>query len=298
MAKDNPFGKLVDFRTLWDFSDPAGSEAKFRDLLPQAESAVHPSYLHELLTQIARAEGLQRKFSEAHDTLNRVESQLDDKPPVVRVRYLLERGRVFNSSGEPQQAKPLFLEAWEAAQQADEDGLAVDAAHMVAIAEQGDEALRWNEVAIEFAERSASAAAKQWLGTLYNNVGWTYHDQGDFDQALDFFERALQWHQQHGNARTTRIAKWSVARVLRSLGQVEEALDRQQQLLDELKASDEVDGFVFEELGECHFARNRQEEARPFFKLAYEELSKDIWLAENEAPRLERLKALGAAEAR
>jgi len=296
LAEDNPFGELVDFRTLWDFSDPAGTEVKFRELLPQAESASHPSYVDELLTQIARAEGLQRKFDDAHATLDRVELELDDKPPVVHVRYLLERGRAFNSSGESQQAKPLFVEAWQAAQQAGEDGLAVDAAHMVAIVEQGDEALRWNERSLEFAERSSSDAAKQWLGSHYNKVGWTYHDQGDFKQALDFFERALAWRQQRSDARSTRIAKWCVARTLRSLRRLEEALSRQQELLEELQAAGEVDGFVFEELAECHFALNEEEEARRFFKLAYEELAKDAWLAENEAPRLERLNELSGTD--
>ena len=34
-------------------------------------------------------------------------------PARVRLRYLLERGRVLNSSGKPDEARPLFLQAWE-----------------------------------------------------------------------------------------------------------------------------------------------------------------------------------------
>ncbi len=292
LPEDNAFGELIDFRTLWDFSDLAASESKFRELLPQAESATHPSYLDELLTQIARAEGLQRMVDEAHRTLDRVKDQLDKKPPIVRIRYLLERGRVFNSSGKPEQAKQLFVDAWELAQKANEDGLAVDAAHMVAIVEQGDESLKWTEIALEFAERSSSEAAQQWLGSLYNNVGWTYHDQGEFEKALDHFQRALVWRQQRDDAVATRIAKWSVARAMRSLNQVEEALAMQQELLAEWESGGGVDGFVFEELAECLFALERVHEARNYFQLAHAELVKDTWLAENEAPRLARLKEL------
>jgi hypothetical protein len=38
---------------------------------------------------------------------------------------------------------------------------------------------------------------------------------------------------------------------------------------------------------------NKKDEAKPYFKKAYELLSKDIWMAENEKPRLDRLKELG-----
>jgi tetratricopeptide (TPR) repeat protein len=293
LAADKSFGELVDFRKLWDFSDPAATESKFRELLPQAESATHPSYLDELLTQIARAEGLQRKFDEAHRTLDRVEDQLDVRPPIVRIRYLLERGRVFNSSGKPETAEPLFVDAWELAQAADEGGLAVDAAHMVAIVVQGDESLKWNEIALEFAERSSAKAAQQWLGSLYNNIGWTYHDKGEFENALDHFQRALVWRQQREDTVATRIAMWSVARAMRSLNQVEEALATQQELLAEWESAGGADGFVFEELAECLFALDRVDEARNYFQLAHAELAKDTWLAENEAPRLARLKEFG-----
>jgi hypothetical protein len=39
-------------------------------------------------------------------------------------------------------------------------------------------------------------------------------------------------------------------------------------------------------------ALGRKEEAKPFFDRAYDLLSKDPWLAENEQKRLERLKEL------
>ena len=98
-----------------------------------------------------------------------------------------------------------------------------------------------------------------------------------------------------GQASETRIAKWCVARTLRSLGRVEEALSRQISLRDELDAAGERDGYVFEEIGECLLALNRLEEARPFFQKAYELLLQDIWLVQKEPDRLGRLKELGQA---
>jgi len=45
-----------NFDSLWDFAQPAETETKFRALLPEIES--NPSEHAQLLTQIARAQGL------------------------------------------------------------------------------------------------------------------------------------------------------------------------------------------------------------------------------------------------
>src|SRR5947209_19946449 len=90
---------LPDFDTLWDYTNPSDTEGRFREILPAARSSRDEAYLAELLTQIARTHGLQGRFDEAHATLDEVASMLPATPPRTQVRYLLERGRVFNSSG-------------------------------------------------------------------------------------------------------------------------------------------------------------------------------------------------------
>src|SRR5262245_46083415 len=117
----------VDIDAVWDFTDPASSEAKFRNLAKEVKVAGDAELLAELHTQIARAEGLQRKFEEAHHTLDQVETALSAKMKRARIRYLLERGRVLNSSQHLDDAKPLFLKAVEVGEAAHEDGLTVDA---------------------------------------------------------------------------------------------------------------------------------------------------------------------------
>jgi tetratricopeptide (TPR) repeat protein len=153
--------------TLWDYDHPAESEAAFRRALEtldeQADGALRP----ELLTQIARAQGLQRRFDDGHAMLDAVEAQLDGSPPRVLVRYLLERGRVYNSSRQPERAQPYFAGAWELASTAGEDILAIDAAHMLAIIAPPEASLVWNQRALELAERSLAPRALHWRGTLY-----------------------------------------------------------------------------------------------------------------------------------
>src|SRR6266498_2497341 len=237
-------GKLPDFDKLWDYAHPEISEQRFRELLPRALDSLDLSYLAQLLTQIARAEGLQRKFEDAHKTLDRVEKALlkaeaDDQ---TRVRYLLERGRVFNSSGKRDEARPLFLQALDLAVKSKDDFNAVDAAHMMAIIET-------NEKALEFREK-----------------------EGDLGKIM--------------------IAKWCVAKTLRMMDHTEEALEMQRNLFEQYQAAGKKSGYVYEEIAECLTVMGQEQEAQGWFAAAYEELSKDLRLS-NEQDRLSRLRELG-----
>ncbi len=282
----------LDFDSLWNFGDPAATEQQFRQLFAKNDSIHDSSYTAQLLTQIARTQGLQGQFEAAHKTLDQVAATLTDDITVARIRYLLERGRVFNSSGQRDQARPLFLQAWELAQAADEDVYAIDTAHMLAIISSSDEQMQWNSKALAIAESSTVPRARKWAGSLYNNMGWTYHDLKQYDQALSIFEKALLFFEEHGTPSSLSIAKWSVARALRSVGRTQEALDRQRALLAEHQAAGTADGYVSEEIAECLLELGHADQARPFFASAYAELSKDTWFVSNEAARLERLKTL------
>jgi tetratricopeptide (TPR) repeat protein len=286
-----PTGASLD--SLWDFNNPQGSEIAFRKLIPDEDQSVDTAYLVELLTQIARAQGLQMKFKEAQATLDQAESLLTDDMVVPRIRYLLERGRVYNSSKQPEAAEPYFLKAWKLARENGEDFYAVDALHMLAIVTDPELQLSWAEAAIDAAEKSKEERAKTWLGALYNNAGWTYFDLGKYDKALDMFEKSLAWNHEYGNAERVRTARWAIARDYRALGRLHEALEIQRGLEQEMKAEgNEPDGYVYEEIAECLLAMDRVDESKPYFKLAYEYLSKDDWMKADEPERLKRLKKL------
>ncbi len=282
---------LPDFDSLWDYSHPDQTETKFLELLPQFPE--EDSARLELLTQIARAQGLQREFNDAHLTLDQVENQLSIESSRARIRYLLERGRVFNSSKHPDEARPFFEQAMTMAQELKEDFYAVDAAHMLAIIADPASSLSWNLRAIQMAESSADEKARGWLGSLYNNTGWSYHDTGEFESALEIFQKAESYFGEVRREDRLRIAKWTVARCLRSMNRVEEALSKQMALKAEFDSIGGGDGYADEEIGECLLLLKREKEAKPYFAKAYELLSQDEWIMENEAERMKRMKELG-----
>ena len=165
---------------------------------------------------------------------------------------------------------------------------------MMGIVEPPEDQLPWGEKAIALAEKSDEERAQNWLGPLYNNIGWSYHDLGQYDEALGLFEKGLKWREERGDEEGARIAKWTVARTYRSLGRTEEALEMQKALEKEREEKElDPSGYVYEEIGECHLLMDQEEEARPYFKKAYDILSQDQWVVANESDRLERLKKLG-----
>ena len=285
---------MHDFDKLWDYNDPAATGIKFREILNTISFAETPEKHLELRTQIARTLSLQQKFDEAHELLDGVESELKPDYPIATIRYLLERGRTFNSSGMKEKSRELFLEAWELGLNVKADFYAVDAAHMLGIVEAPDQQLEWNEKAMNLAENSPDERANGWLGSLYNNIGWTHHDMGNYDKALEVFEKGLVFRQEKKQVNETQIAKWCVARTHRSLGNVDVALDMQLTLEKEiLESGNPEDGYVSEEIAECLTLKGEVSAAAPHFLKAWTLLSQDIWLQKNETERLERLKTLG-----
>jgi tetratricopeptide (TPR) repeat protein len=209
---------LPDFNTLWDYSNPAQTQQKLSQLLPLAESSENRSYLAELLTQIARAQGLQRHFDQAHATLDRAQQLLTDDSHVARIRCVLERGRLFNDSQQLDPARQMFLKAWELGWAHKIDEYAVDAAHMLGIIEPPQQALEWNLTAITYASASSDPAARRWLATLNNNLGWTYVKLDRLQDALAAFQESLRLRRQQGNKTTIRIAQYQGAAPFRARG--------------------------------------------------------------------------------
>ena len=286
--------ELPSFDALWNFDDPAGTEIRFRELLAKTKESSDPGYAAELLTQIARTQGLQQKFDEAHATLDRVDASLKPDMKIAKVRSLLERGRVFNSSGKAKESIPTFKEALRVAQESGLENYAIDAVHMLGIAEKGKESLNWNLEAIRLAEAAKDPKARRWLGPLYNNTGWTYFDMGQYAEALKLFERDIEFRRQSATNVEVGIARWSAAKMLRHLGRVDESLKLQMELLEDPdRKNNDSEGYTREEIGECLLLLKRSGEAGPYFARAWELLHNDPWLSRDEPDRLARLKRLG-----
>ena len=260
---------MATFEELWDFDRPAVSEERFRIALADADG--EEALL--LRTQLARALGLQGRFEECAGELDVVTADTvgdaTSATPLVRSYLSLELGRMHRSSGRVAEAVPFFLEALEEAQAAGLDHVAADAAHMLAIVGESGSQIEWANRALAIAEASADPRARKWIGSVENNLGWTYHELGQHEEALAHFERALTANQHLGDPERIRIARWTVARGLRQLERYEEALTIQQDLL----ARGPEDGYVHEELAELLRALGREDEAEPHAQRARELLA-------------------------
>lgn len=293
---EEPDEELVVFDRLWDFSKPGETEARFRELIPLAERSGNVDYHLQLLTQVARAQGLQKHFDGAHATLDEVEARLGEAKPATRMRYLLERGRAFNSSGKKKEARAAFLEAWELGTKQDVDYYALDAAHMLEIVEPQEAKLGWSEKAMKLAEASEDPRCKLWLGTLYNNTGWTLYHLGRHEEAMALHAKCRDWHAERQNVEPALISTWAVAKCLRALTRYEKALAMQREVLAERTKLELPTGFAHEELAENLLALGREEEARSHFEKAWAQLKDLTWIDDDEPGRSARLRRLAGAD--
>ncbi len=207
-------------RPLWDFDDLDGSERRFDAQLQKETSGAGRA---EVLTQFARVQGLRDKFADG-DTLIDQAQALSDGSAIVEARIQMERGRLRNSSGDAGAALPMFESAFEIANEAGEEFLAADAAHMAAVASP-DRAgkLEWTERGIRIARETADRDVAYWLGPLYNNLGWEYQDAGEYEAALEAFQRALAARERYPEMPALiQHAKEAVAEALRALGREDE----------------------------------------------------------------------------
>jgi len=169
-------------RPLWDFDDLDASAGRFQ---AQLASETTDAGRAEVLTQLGRVHSLRDEFQECASLLDKAEP-LAGSDPIANVRLELERGRMFRSSQDKEAAFPLFQSAFRRALEAGDSYLAGDAAHMCAISVDD---IPLQE---EWTQRGLEHGDPYWAGPLYNNLGWTYFDAGDYERALELFEQALE----------------------------------------------------------------------------------------------------------
>ncbi len=245
-------------RPLWDFDDLDATERRFREQLELEESDAGRA---EVMTQLARVAGLRGDFEEGDRLLD--EAITHGRESAVAQAYIdLERGRLRRSSGDPAAALPLFESAFAEALRADQHFVAVDAAHMAALAAADREGfLAWTQRGIDLAEEREGAS--YWLGPLLNNLGWEYYEAADYALALDAFERALRARERDpANASAIEIARYAVGKTLRALGRAQEAIPLLEQAVAWAEREGRPDGWFHEELAEEYAAVGRPEDAR------------------------------------
>ncbi len=274
-------------RPLWDFSDLSTTEQHLRDQLdlePTAEGRA------EVLTQLARIEGLRDDFERGEALI--VEAEASASSGVARSRIALERGRLLRSGGRPEAALPLFETAFAAALDAGQYFIAVDAAHMAALAAPDhDGFMEWTQRGVELADNHTEA--HYWLGPLLNNLGWQLVDTGDLVAALDAFERALDVRlAEPQNRLEIEIARYAVGKTLRALGRASEAIPTLETAVAWAVDSGAPDGWFHEELAEEYAAVGRGIEAGEQARLALPLLTDADPFFRGDAERMARLRAL------
>jgi len=240
--------QLID--RLWDFGDPAGSEERFREA---ADDDTHPAHVRAVLaTQLARAIGIQGRLDEALAVLDEVASRgipADDSQrdaAEVRARVAIERGRILAADPDRRaEAVPELTRGVREAALAGSNFLVLDALHMLALNDVGHEE-EWAAEGLDVLAGSRDPRVLRWGVALHNNLGWTMHDSGRAEAALAQFELAVEAADRYGTVEQQHVARWSVARCLRTLGRTDEALELQR----ELARSRPDDPYVQAELAE------------------------------------------------
>ncbi len=262
--------QAVDLSSLWDFSRPDVSEQRFRAALltASADDALI------LRTQIARSLGLRRDFERAREELRAVAKELDRAGAEARTRYFLELGRTYASAAHPAElqtpqaselARSAYRQAIELARTASLDGLAIDAIHMMAFVDtDAADQLTWAEEALRIVESSTQPAARRWEASIRNNLGHALHQLGRYDEALVQLRQAVAIRERGTSAEATRTAHWMVARTLRAMGRVDEALKIQLRLEREADLAGKPDHYVFEELRLLYASKGEPDRARHY----------------------------------
>jgi len=117
---------------------------------------------------------------------------------------------------------------------------------MMALVGDPEAQVEWSERTLAIATASTDPHARRWISSIENNLGWTLHDLGRYEEAQEHFVRALAANEERGEPERIRIAHWTVARGLRSLGRYEQALVIQQRHVEQ----GPEDPYVYEELAE------------------------------------------------
>lgn len=199
---------MLDQKTLdrlWDFDNPGLSEQRFRQAM--ADEKYDVDERAELATQLGRAIGLQGRFEEADALLDAIDGEDE---PTIGIRIILERGRILNSSGHPAMAVPLFEQAAELGDHLGEEFLAVDALHMLAIAD-AEHAELWTRSALEYASTAHDPNTRRWMIALHNSLGRILHRSGRLTEALVEFQLAEQWAERVGTPAQQQYAREAIA---------------------------------------------------------------------------------------
>ncbi|MBP6869754.1 tetratricopeptide repeat protein [Candidatus Babeliales bacterium] len=287
---------------------PVIIEKKLQELSAQAKKLPSNSIYLQMQSQMALMQAIQKKFEQAHTTLDKAQAQLTITDHIAAARIMLERGRIFQQSGNIAQAAQYFNESYRISTLHNLDYHTINAAHMIAtIAPTLHEKISWNELAISLALQTQDKKATQWLAPLHNNLGKNYFDAQDYEKSLQNYQKALILFQKKPQHATSNLlfARWTIARCMRALHQLDQAFILQQSLLNEIKDLELskqhempqeffllIRGWIYEELAEIYDNQNNLEASKKYAQQALTDLTGNEMFTKTSPERIERLKSL------
>ncbi len=307
--------KIEDFDTiLRKEQDLDKAQAELEGLLKKSLHAKKFDLHCQIASQVALVQAMQQKFDDAYATLHRAEKFLVDKNGIAQIRINYERGRVMYQEDLWIDGKvvrfheiyALFYKAYALSEKLHYDYYTVDLAHMIAIIVPDNlQKIIWNNVALDIAVKTEDKKTKLWLGPLYNNLGQNYFDVADYEASLQAYQEAYDIFVAQKEVSQVQFASWTIARCLRVLGKVDEALAMQQQNLQILEVAFKnkslnvaestfylMRGLIYEEFAWLYYVQNNHDQTRLYASRALQNLEQDSMFVKTSSERLEKLRSL------
>ncbi len=258
----------IDINRLWDFDQPALSEARFRAALIGAS----PEDALVLQSQIARSYVLRGERQPALEILRAIEANVAVSGSEAQVCYWLELGRAHASPAHPPealtwkaqtQARQAFQEAFRRAKAAGLDPHTIEALHLMAFTENNPERQAMHERdALRFVQFSQQEAAQRWECAVRIGLAQALIRLQNHAEAVSELQAATQAGIRMGTTHCARSAQWFLGWAYRMAGHLNEALALQLELEQSAAGTPLLLREVLDELGRLYQALGEDERAR------------------------------------
>jgi tetratricopeptide (TPR) repeat protein len=235
--------------------------------MEKAKSQNDSSMLTESYAMIARTYLTTDKKDEGRPWIEKAAAIASADKPLGWSRYLGVKGRFEWKDSKLELATATFKQMYDYCHEHELYERAIDAAHMIALTGTSDQQIEWGLKGIQEAETGNIIG---WLGPLWNNLAATYEDQHRYQDALEAYRKAREYHWRYGNEKNKLIADWAIGHTERLLGNLDSAAQWLRPVLAWCERIDDVEftGLTQRELGEIELARGNSQAALDYFQNA------------------------------
>jgi tetratricopeptide (TPR) repeat protein len=243
------------------------ARAVYLQAMEKAKSQNDQSALVETYAMIARTYLTTDKKEEGRPWIEKAAAIASADKPLGWSRYLGVKGRFEWKDNNLEQATATFKQMYDYCREHELYERAVDAAHMIALTGTAEQQIEWGLKGIREAETGNIIG---WLGPLWNNLAATYEDQHRYQDALEAYRKAREYHWRYGNEKNKLIADWAIGHIERLLGNLDTAAQWLRPVLAWCERIDEIEftGLTQRELGEIESARGNNRAALDYFQNA------------------------------